>query len=301
MPLFSVVIPAYNSGDFVARAIESVAAQRCADCEIVVVDDGSTDNTVEVVRSFGSRVSLVQQPNQGPGAARNAGIARAAGEYVVFLDSDDLWFPWTLATFSQAVEAHRRPAFLAGTGVDFVDETELRSLVAGDAVFEHFNCYLSAAPRDFWIGTPAAAIRADVLRRIGGFCAERINAEDSDLWLRLGVEEGFVHIQCPPLFGYRRRPHSAIANLDATYRGMRHLIRQEAGGRYPGGTPRRRERLRILTRHIRPASIACARAGKLRQGSYLYLRTIGWNIACHRWKYLLGFPALALLGCRSRG
>jgi glycosyltransferase involved in cell wall biosynthesis len=106
MPLFSVVIPTYNRAACVGRAIDSVLHQTFQDYELIVVDDGSTDDTGEVVRRYGDRVMLVSQPNRGVSAARNAGISRAAGEWVAFLDSDDEWLPGYLSKQAEVVSKY---------------------------------------------------------------------------------------------------------------------------------------------------------------------------------------------------
>ena len=90
MTTVSVIIPSYNREKLVAQTIENMLNQSLPPDEIIVIDDGSTDNSVEVIRAFGSRVTLIQQENQGPGAARNVGLAIATGEYIQFMDSDDL-------------------------------------------------------------------------------------------------------------------------------------------------------------------------------------------------------------------
>lgn len=94
-PFVSVIIPTYNRAHFVGDAIKSVLNQDVVDCfiEIIVVDDGSTDNTRQVVSSFGKKVKYIFQDNKGPGAARNRGIDEASGDWIAFLDSDDLWLP----------------------------------------------------------------------------------------------------------------------------------------------------------------------------------------------------------------
>jgi glycosyltransferase involved in cell wall biosynthesis len=91
--LISVIIPVYNGAMFLAAALESVLGQTYQTVEIVVVDDGSTDDTVAVVRQFGNAVCYLYQPNGGPAAARNTGIAAATGEFIAFLDHDDQWTP----------------------------------------------------------------------------------------------------------------------------------------------------------------------------------------------------------------
>ena len=90
----SIVVPLYNKAPYVRRALDSIAAQTLSDFEVIVVDDGSTDDGASIVANYGdSRVRLVRQPNVGPGAARNAGLAQAQGEFIAFLDADDQWLP----------------------------------------------------------------------------------------------------------------------------------------------------------------------------------------------------------------
>jgi glycosyltransferase involved in cell wall biosynthesis len=103
MPLFSVVIPTYNRATCVQRAIDSVLRQTFEDYELIVVDDGSIDNTSEVVRGYGERIVYVSQRNRGVSAARNAGISRSVGEWVAFLDSDDEWLPGYLSKQAELV------------------------------------------------------------------------------------------------------------------------------------------------------------------------------------------------------
>ena len=102
-PRFSVVIPTHNRLDFLKQALSSVWTQTFTDYEVVVVDDGSTDGTRDWLAAQGKRIRAIRQPNRGPGAARNFGAREAQGNYVALLDSDDLWFPWTLDVFSWAI------------------------------------------------------------------------------------------------------------------------------------------------------------------------------------------------------
>src|SRR5690242_12732553 len=97
--IFSVVIPTYNRMRFLPSALKSVWYQTYQDFEVIVIDDGSTDETQIYLSSIGSKVRYIRQTNHGPGAARNIGVQAAIGDYIAFLDSDDLWFPWTLDVF----------------------------------------------------------------------------------------------------------------------------------------------------------------------------------------------------------
>ncbi len=89
--LVTCIIPAFNREKYIAEAIDSVLDQTYGNIEIIVIDDGSTDNTSEIVKSFNSKVKYFYQPNSGASAARNSGILKAAGDFISFLDSDDLW------------------------------------------------------------------------------------------------------------------------------------------------------------------------------------------------------------------
>src|SRR5687767_3522938 len=109
MPTFSVVIPTYNRTALLRRTLESVWRQTFTDFEVIVVDDGSTDGTVDYLRSLGGHVRWLTQPNSGPGAARNLGASVASAEYVAFLDSDDLWFPWTLQVYREIIRSENDP------------------------------------------------------------------------------------------------------------------------------------------------------------------------------------------------
>lgn len=96
-PLVSVVIPTYNRAQFICEAVDSILAQTYKNCELIVVDDGSTDNTKDVLERYRDHLIYLYQPNKGPGAARNLGISQAKGEFIAFLDSDDRWLPEKLS------------------------------------------------------------------------------------------------------------------------------------------------------------------------------------------------------------
>ena len=97
-PLVSVIIPTYNRAEIIEEAVDSVLAQDYKDFELIVVDDGSTDNTSEVLATYGDDIRVLYQENKGVSAARNRGISEAAGKLIAFLDSDDLWMPQKLTT-----------------------------------------------------------------------------------------------------------------------------------------------------------------------------------------------------------
>jgi glycosyltransferase involved in cell wall biosynthesis len=121
MPHVSVVIPAYNSEAYIAEAIQSALDQSYRDLEVIVVDDGSTDGTEKIVRAFPQPVIYYRQENRGAGAARTLGVQRASGEWIAFLDADDVWYPDKLAV--QLEEAWRQPSVsFFYSDMDMMDE-----------------------------------------------------------------------------------------------------------------------------------------------------------------------------------
>ena len=115
-----MIIPVYNGGKYLAEAIESVLAQTLEPVEIIVVDDGSTDQSLEIARNFVPRVRIVSQENKGAGAARNTGIRVAVGGYLAFLDADDLWTPEKLMIQRSFLESQPGTDMVFGTVEQFI-------------------------------------------------------------------------------------------------------------------------------------------------------------------------------------
>lgn len=184
-PGVSVVVPVYNGEAFVADAVDSVLAQSDAAAELVVVDDGSTDATPRILARYGDRIAVVRQANRGLSAARNAGIARATGEMLFFLDADDLQPPGYLAAFAAAAaDAPRVDVFHCGwRASDF----EGRPLYAQETPLALDDDPLH---RLAVLGSPhigALGVRRAAVERVGGFDTALDLQEDWDYWLRLAV------------------------------------------------------------------------------------------------------------------
>lgn len=186
----SVVVPVYNATCHLRAAIESIFAQRSAPCEIIVVDDGSTDETPRIIAGFGAAIVALRQENGGPAAARNTGIARAKAPLIAFLDADDLWLPTTLD--DQLACLAREPDACGTWG------RSERRVEPG-----------TPAPSEDWHGLPqwspvmsSKLFRRDVLARLGGLdCSLRDGGEDLDLMVRLAEaglrpaqHAGVVHV-----------------------------------------------------------------------------------------------------------
>jgi GT2 family glycosyltransferase len=308
MPFFSTIIAAYNRGNLICATLDSAISQSETDeqlQEIIIIDDGSTDDTFTIAQEYESRypgqIRALRQPNAGPGPARNRGLVEARGEYVCFLDSDDLWFPWTLKTYRTVIERENHPSFIIATALPFDDEAMLRQIAESSLAFDIDPDFYSTAPIDLWHGCSAVVARTDALRSVGGFVDRNINAEDTDLWMKMGTAPGFVHIRSPITVGYREHAMSAVGDTNKTRDGMLHLINQERQERYPGGCSRRKERRTMLTRHIRAASMQCLRARQRKDAWLLYRSSFAWNVRLGRIKYLSGFPLADLMsiGLRS--
>jgi glycosyltransferase involved in cell wall biosynthesis len=295
MPLFSTVIPVFNRAQLIRATLDSVLAQEFNDQEIIVVDDGSTDDTPNTLALYSDRVRVVRQENSGPAVARNRGIEIASGQYIAVLDSDDLWFPWTLATYTEAIRRFENPAFVAGSPHVFSNEEELTTIQRTPFAASCFADYLASSDQWRWFSASSFVLRTDAVRAVGGFSDAWINADDADLALRVGLAPGFVHLQAPATFAYREHAGSLKTDTDISFRSLAYLLAQEMAGAYPGGAARRRERQRILTRHIRPFTLACLRAGALAKGWSLYRKTFAWHVAEGRAAYLCGYVALAIL------
>jgi glycosyltransferase involved in cell wall biosynthesis len=165
-PWCSVVIPAYNCEMFVARAIESVLCAAGPQREIIVVNDGSTDDTAQVLAAYSSRVTLLSQSNQGVSLARNRGIAAARGQYVICLDADNRLLPEGLQHLASAADSAPGAGLVFGAyqSVDANGRTQPSPLPPPMTTpIENFRQYLSRA---FSIGNGSAAVRRDVFSRL---------------------------------------------------------------------------------------------------------------------------------------
>lgn len=289
MPFFSIVIPTYNRSQLLEETLASVFAQEFTDYEVLVADDGSKDDTPEVLSRYAGRVRALRQENQGQGAARNLGIRHATGQYVVFLDSDDLWFPWTLTTYHQAIDMYGGPSVVMGTPARFRRVEELAGVHPEPLRAHAFADYFATASESFVRTACILAARTEALRRVGGFTTRRIISEDHDLLYRLGIEPGFVWIEAPRVAGYRQHGGSSSWELERAHAGLSYQLEQERLGAYPGGEARRRERLTLILHGVRHVTQWLVGQGRPDLAWDLYRRSIRPHLVQPRWRYMLGF------------
>jgi len=236
--LVSIVIPAWNAARSLPRAIDSVLAQTWARREIIVVDDGSTDNSLALLAGYGDQVRVVSQANGGPAAARNRGLRETQGQYVAFLDADDHWLPEKLERQVALINARPDLGFCS-TATAVVD-------MQGEPVRD-WSCCDAAEPLLETLFMHSAAVsgstsgvlaRRELLLEAGGFDARLRGFEDPDLWIRLAARTGYA---CIPeaLTVVVRTPNSVSGNLPAmcaatlaSFRKNRALLPSTKRGRY---------------------------------------------------------------------
>ena len=218
----TVVIPAYERAALLPRALASVAAQTSPAAEVIVVDDGSADDSAAVAERLGARV-IRHERNRGVSAARNTALVAASGEWVAFLDTDDEWLPHHLDGLWARRDAHVAVAHTA-VWVERAGRDHHAYGLAG----RRPRVLRTPAPlaADNFIPLSASLVRRDAVRRAGGFDSALTHAEDLDFWIRI-VEQGTVLVL--PEIGaiYHLHPGQATKDAAATVRGHR-----EAIGRY---------------------------------------------------------------------
>ena len=224
----SVVIAVYNGENFVAETLDSVLAQTCPATEVLVVDDGSTDRTAEIVRGYGDRVTLHSIQNGGVSAARNYGIQAAKNDYVALVDHDDLWTPDHLEGMGAELAAHPE-ADICYSGVRNLtyDEasgtfvlTELRKTPPASQMAETLMEYCAFTPS-------ATVVRREMVLAVGGFDSRYKNGEDWDLWLRM-VHAGAQFACSPkPTMLYRIHPGSHSHSVRRGIGCYREIVRKE--------------------------------------------------------------------------
>jgi glycosyltransferase involved in cell wall biosynthesis len=193
-PLVSVIIPTYNRGWSLQEAIDSVLAQDFSDFELIVVDDGSTDNTLDIIGSYSDDIIFLHQPNKGVSAARNRGITSSVGRLIAFLDSDDLWLPEKLSI--QVDFFHTRP----DTFICQSEEIWIRNGVRVNPKKRHKkpSGMIFEPSLDLCLVSPSAVmVKRSLFDEVGAFDESLPACEDYDLWLRVSCRYPITLIDMP--------------------------------------------------------------------------------------------------------
>ena len=237
---FSVLMPVFNNEKYVGAAIDSILSQTFRDFEVIVIDDGSTDRSLEIIRHYGPRIKVLQQSNRGPEVARNQGAAVARGEYLVFLDSDDVFYPFALETLDLVIRQFASPPLVLATLQFFDTEGEIPSQRARRVEVFKYKNFLSRT-RPLGSATRAAnltdsiVVKRAVFEEVGGMRksdSQTFHNEDANLLLKLGEYGPCIVVNEPCTTAYRKHGAKSTRNLRAIADGWLRMGRAERRGEY---------------------------------------------------------------------
>jgi glycosyltransferase involved in cell wall biosynthesis len=230
MPI-SIIIPAYNAARWLPDTLDSLLLQTCSDWEAIIIDDGSTDGTAGVVgdyRARDGRISLIRVPdNCGTSAARNRGMLEARGEYIAFLDSDDIWFPTKLEKQIRLLQA-RPDCDACYTQFELVDDwcritDKWREL---SRIFSHNPVNALALARGNYVGGSASGVlmRRSLIKSVGLFNETMRGSEDLDYWYRIALRGHFCLVP-EVLVQIRRKSETRISSVERNLHGSLDFVR----------------------------------------------------------------------------
>jgi len=273
-PTVSVVIPTFNRAALLREALESVFAQSYADYEVIVVDDGSTDETPRMIEEYGERVRYVRQENRGAAEARNHGVSAARGEWIAFLDSDDMWHREKLACCMERARSDPAAAIVFHPMVE-IDDAGNR--VRGRSKRACGGRILDALFAHCFVHTPTVVVKRSVLREVGGFDTELAVCEDYQLWLRIAEGHAFHLISRPLAY---RRLHQKRLSKSVMHRNM--VLRAEMLERFylesgTKGALNKRRAIRRLSRVFCSAGKANLRARHYADAYALLKRSLSYR------------------------
>ena len=290
-PRFSVLMPAYNREKFVGQAIDSVLSQVFTDYELFVIDDGSTDKTLQVLESYGTRIKVLRQANQGPEVARNRAAALARGEYLVLLDSDDLLLPSALEVYDRVIRAFDSPPLIIGAMTDFQDGQSILDVPLGSLPIKvlKYRDYLSKDVK-LPLSSSRIVLRKSVFDEVGGLrntTAATFHLDSLNLILKVATYGPCVVVQQPCTVAYRHHESNAIRSLGPITDGILVVARSEHQGQYPGGSKRRRDRYACIGGVALSWAVShCLREGRWKLGLRLLWGTAPMGLAA-LWKKIV--------------
>jgi glycosyltransferase involved in cell wall biosynthesis len=204
----SVIMPAYNAEKYLAQSVESALSQTVDNIEIIIVDDGSSDNTLHIANSFGAPVTVYSRENGGAAAARNFGVEKANGEWVAFLDADDLWEPNKLELQLESVHGFS----WSHTDSIFIGDGHDGSVRASDLTPKYAGKVIPKLVVNNFVGTSTVLMKKDVYLKVGGFDESLRALQDWDFWLRLAAQYDLAYV---PEVLAQYRVHAASTSRSA--------------------------------------------------------------------------------------
>jgi glycosyltransferase involved in cell wall biosynthesis len=236
---FSIVIACYNQEKFVREGVESALSQKHPSKEIIVVDDGSRDGTADVLKNFGASIILARLPiNCGADVARNHGASLASGEYLVFLDGDDVLMPWALDVYDRLI-TDRCPKFILGRASIIhgkIPEVKTGDLPCNIQFVEYADFYAKDRPGLF--NTSTLVVKRSAFWSAGGWSKGIFYQDIQDLLTKLGVSGKMILVLAPGTVWYRMHLTNAVHKISPFIGGIHVLLAKARAGLYPGGRER---------------------------------------------------------------
>lgn len=224
-PSVSVIIPAYNRANVIERAVQSVLNQTYQDYEIIIVDDASTDDTLEKLKKFKDKriVKIRNKKNRGPAGSRNVGIREARGEYIAFLDSDDEWLPQKIEKQAQALEMASSDVGVVYTGTWRIVGDKKFFIPSSKITHKEGNVYRSYLFGKYLVYTSAAVIKRACFYKIGIFDESFPAVAEWDLWIRISKYYEFKYIPEPLVTSYFT-PGSMATHYPINFKATRMIL-----------------------------------------------------------------------------
>lgn len=251
MMRFSIIIPTFNRSDLLIETIDSSLNQDFKDYEVIIVNDGSTDDTKEVLERYGRKIRVINQENKGAEKSRNAGAAIANGEYFCFLDSDDLLFPWSLTVYNKIIEKENFPPLVLGQPFHFNNDLPSNFINSSitNVKYAVYRDYFSK-DRTVYSSSSMIVIKKEFFYKVGMFrhhyAKKDYFLDDIDFMLRAGTINPTIIIFEPYQFGYRTHALNSVKNLRRVIKSLNYLIVEEKNGIFAGGKERKFERHAII-------------------------------------------------------
>jgi glycosyltransferase involved in cell wall biosynthesis len=247
MTIFSIIVTSHNQAGFIRDAVDSALAQAYAEKEIIVVDDASTDGAQSILEQYGEAIRLVKmEENVGASRARNVGIGIAKGEFLVFLDGDDLLLPWALEVYGEIVD-RKKPQIILSAMLWFEGQApKLSSPGKPERVEVVAYASLLEKDRPYRASASALVIRRDAFNKVQGWTNEIFPMEDLDVLIKLLQSGRTAQILAPATVCYRVHAANTVHQVANCAGALRMIMEKEKRGGYPDGRSNRRQRYAFL-------------------------------------------------------
>lgn len=277
LPFFSVVIPVYNTERFVAQTLQTVINQTFTHFEVIVINDGSTDRSLEKIQEIkDSRIRLISKPNGGVSSARNTGIAHAKGQYIAFLDSDDLWGPDHLLLAATFLNAHPQIQWFCSAQTES-DQSEIHH-TQGEPSFKILNALEGAIGL---VSSSNVVVKSELARQTEGFPTHCKYGEDTAFWYQLSIAEPLMGYNPSPTVHILKRSNSATAVLKRNNDYIFECIRYRRGKAIHHDKALQGMFLSMLTYHLRNRSFQSAL-----QLNQALIQSLGWFEGLKTWAHV---------------